>query len=186
MIALAVSNTINECMGNHYYTFGGGIFKQSDGGAIGTDIAGEIARCVMSVWDVTFLKKLRTAGIHMDMYKRYVDDQLDVCPPINPGWKYDTVSHSMVFDPVLAVNDCDEPAIRTAKILQQVANSIEKCIQVTYDTPEGNLNQKMPVLDLEVWVSENKVHHRFYKKPVACNYTIMERSALPAVTKTVD
>ena len=67
----------------------------------------------------------------------------------------------MVFDPDLAARDCDEPAIRTAKILQQIANSIEKCIQVTFDTPEGNQNQKMPILDLEVWVSEKKVMHRF-------------------------
>ena len=85
MIALAVSSTINECMGNHYYTFGGGIYKQSDGGTIGTDIAGEIARNVMSVWDAIFMKKLKTAGIHMDMYKCYVDDQLDIYPPVNPG-----------------------------------------------------------------------------------------------------
>ena len=110
---------------------------QTDGGTIGTDIAGEIAQKVISIWDVIYLKKLKKAGIYMDLYKRYVDDQLDVCPPVNPGWKFDQKTQLMVFDSKLAAEDCDEPAIRTAKVLQQVANSIEQCIQVTYDTPRA-------------------------------------------------
>ena len=72
----------------------------------------------MSIWDVIFLKKLKKAGIYMDLYKRYVDDQLDVCPPVNPGSKFDQKTQLMVFDSKLAAEDCDEPAIRTAKVLQ--------------------------------------------------------------------
>ena len=60
-----------------------------------------------------------------------------------------------------AINDRDSPAIRTAKVLQNVANSIEDCIKLTFDTPDRNISEKMPVLDLEVWVHDNIVMHSF-------------------------
>ena len=151
-------------MSNHFYTFGGNIYRQNDGGAIGADLTGKIARCVMSLWDVTYMRKLREAGIHIDLYKRYVDDQLDVCPPITPGWTYNPKNRRMEYSEEIAKIDTDSPAIRTAKVLQDIANSIDECIRVTYDTPENNDSGKLPVLDLEVWVHNNVISHSFYKK----------------------
>ena len=87
------------------------------------------------------------------------------------------------LDIMLAREDDDEPAVRTAKLLQTITKTIEECIQVTFDTQESNSNRKMPVLDLEVWVDSNEVKHRFYKKPVSSDYTITERSALSNSTK---
>ena len=101
-------------MDQHFYTFGGKLHKQTDGGTIGTDIAGEVARNVMSVWDTVFLKRLKEVGIHMDLYKRYMDDQLDVCAPINPGWMYNIETKKMEYNALLAKDDREEPAIRTA------------------------------------------------------------------------
>ena len=76
--------------------FGGNIYVQNDGGAIGSDLTGEIARLVMAVWDTKFLKILKNTGIYIDMYKRYVDDQIDTLPPITPGWRYSTAMKRMV------------------------------------------------------------------------------------------
>ena len=50
MIALAVATTVVTTMRNYYYTFGGLIYKQSDGSAIGSDLSREIACNVMSEW----------------------------------------------------------------------------------------------------------------------------------------
>ena len=150
MIALALARAVTTCMASHFYTFGGAIHRQEDGGAIGSDLTGDIARNVMSIWDLTFLKTLESLGIIIDLYKRYVDDQLEICPPINPGWKFCTKSKVMKYSSEEAINDRDSPAIRTAKVLQNVANSIEDCIKLTFDTPDRNANEKMPVLDLEV------------------------------------
>ena len=86
LIAPAVGSNVEICIGNHYYTFGGKIYRQKDGMAIGSDLSREIARNVMSVWDNKFLALLKTNGIVIDLYSRYVDDQLEVCPPIMPGW----------------------------------------------------------------------------------------------------
>ena len=62
-------------------------------------------------------------------------------------------------------------------------NSIVQCIQLTFDTPDKNVNGKMPVLDLEIWTEDNTVRHTFYKKQVSSEFTILSRSALSESTK---
>ena len=37
----------------------------------------------------------------------------------------------------------------------------------------------MPVLDLEVWMDNDRIRHSFFKKPMACQFLILERSATP-------
>ena len=44
--------------------------------------------------------------------------------------------------------------------------------------PDSNDNGKMPVLDLEVWVQDNKIRHNFFKKAVSSEFTIMSRSKI--------
>ena len=51
---LALSNTVNICMGNHFYLFGGSLHRQTDGGAIGSSLTGEVARDVMGVGYLIF------------------------------------------------------------------------------------------------------------------------------------
>ena len=63
MIALAVAHTVKECMLKHFYTFGGHIQRQVDGGAIGSDLTGDMARDTMSQWDKKFIDRLKEAGI---------------------------------------------------------------------------------------------------------------------------
>ena len=126
----------------------------------------------MSWWDIIFVKTIKNLGMILELYKRYVDDELIACPPINPGWNFNTDNQKMEYDEVLAREDRDEPALRTAKVLQSIANTLESCIQVTFDTPESNSYREMPVLDLEVWVDSNEVKHTLYKKPVSSYYTI--------------
>ena len=83
----------------------------------------------------------------------------------------------------MATNDSNPPAIRTAKVLQKIANTLQECIQLTYDTPDMNRNGRLPVLDLEVWVVDNKIMHNFYKKAVSSEFTILKRSAISESTK---
>ena len=47
ILALAVSAAIKCCLENHYYMFDGKLWKQRDGGAIGSDLTGEVTRVVM-------------------------------------------------------------------------------------------------------------------------------------------
>ena len=48
ILAVAVAECVRVCMDRHYYTFGGNICKQKEGGSIGSALTGEISRSVMS------------------------------------------------------------------------------------------------------------------------------------------
>ena len=50
-IGIMVAETVKVCMSNHYYTIGGQIRVQSMGGAIGSDLTGEVTRVYMLQWD---------------------------------------------------------------------------------------------------------------------------------------
>ena len=63
-------------------------------------------------------------------------------------------------------------------MIADIANSLEPCIQVTVDTPERSEDGRLPVLNLKVWMDENKVVHSFYKKKVSSPFTILKRSAI--------
>ena len=80
---------------------------------------------------------------------------------------------------------CD--TVRTANIISQVANSIDKSIQVTIDCPENHPDKRMPVLDLKVRVDKcqeiPRISYTFYKKEIASKYTILKRSAISMNTK---
>ena len=126
---------------------------------------------------------VRIAGIKLDLYKRYVDDDLIICAPINPGWYFCLSDRIMKFDSDLADSDNDSPSVRTAKVLNTIANSLESDIQLTFDVPEYHADGKMPVLDMKIWIQDNQIMFTFYKKDVSSKFTIMKRSALSENTK---
>ena len=51
---------------------------QSDGGSIGSDLTGKVARVYMLLWDDRLLSKCKSLGISLDLYSRCVDDQIIV------------------------------------------------------------------------------------------------------------
>ena len=61
-------------------------------------------------------------------------------------------------------------------MLQKIANTIEKDIQMTYDVPENHPDCRMPVLDMKIWVKDNVIYRTFYKKDVSSRYTVLKRS----------
>ena len=67
------------------------------------------------------------------------------------------------------------------------ANSLDgdSDIQMTNDAPSLNASGKMPVLDLQVWCSDNSLLFMFYKKPMTSSYVIHRESALSWNVKKV-
>ena len=64
-----------------------------------------------------------------------------------------------------------------------MGSSVSHMIKLTWDCPSNNENQKMALLDTEVWVEENKVWYEHYRKPMANPLLMMEMSAMPAKVK---
>ena len=53
------------------------------------------------------------------------------------------------------------------EVLKDIANTIYDCVQFTVDYPTNNDSEKVPVLDLNVYVKGDQVVHEFYEKPCA-------------------
>ena len=73
---------------------------------------------------------------------------------------------TMVYDPEhpnMRINEY----LRTFQILPEIANDLDQNIQVTFNKPSNNHNNKVPVLDLELCIEEYEVNHSFYRKPIA-------------------
>ena len=72
---------------NHVYNFNGELRKQKEGGAIGMDITGEIAKIFMT-WRDKQLLRLNKLNINPFLYKRYVDDISIGVKAIEEGYEY--------------------------------------------------------------------------------------------------
>ena len=63
-------------------------------------------------------------------------------------------------------------------ILKDTGNTIVQCVQFTVDCPSLNPDtKKVPVLDLQVYVEDDKIIHEFYEMQVACKFFIPSSSA---------
>ena len=149
------------------------------------DLTGELASIVMLIWDSKFLKKCSKIGIQIPMYDRYVDDTLNVLPAIRHQWEYCSVNNEKVYKSVNAVNnenDRDSQA-HTMKILTSVANSITPEIRMEADYPSKHNDNRLPFLDLAIWMDGKKVRHSFFRKDMATPFLILKRSAMSMATK---
>ena len=137
----------------------------------------------MILWDIKFLTKLKTLGIIPKMYTRYVDDTVIVIEAIQEGYRL--VKNKLIWSKQAEMEDKDVPDDkRSFSILRQIADIIDKDIQWEEDTPSCHNDGKIPVLDLKVWIEDDRsIKFEFYSKPMSSKYTILKRSALSEQTK---
>ena len=90
------------------------------------------------------------------------------------------VKHDLVMEDMEIPGD-----LRTARIVQQVANTICPFIQVTIDCPSMQQKNLMPILDLEVGVNDNIITYQHYMKPCANPLVILNNSAMPYRSKRI-
>ena len=102
------------------------------------------------------------------MYKRYVDD-------IN------IVVRSIPRE------DGEEQEIDSVTIerVKEIGNKIHESIQLESDVPSKHKENKVPILDVQVWIDEhnNKIMHEYYTKEVASKEVVNMRSAMPLKNK---
>ena len=82
--------------------------------------------------------------------------------------------------------------MRIMREVLQLANSIEKDIKLTADTPSDHKEKKLPVLDLQMWVEDRvgengvtyqEIVHEYYEKDMVAPRVISKESALPDKVK---
>ena len=114
-------------------------------------------------WDSKFLNKARKLGLKIDLYKRYVDGILMNLKQINPGWYFCSQANIMKYDwnhPTASM----AADSRTFNVLCAIANTLDEEIQMVNDVASDHENGRLPVLDLELFVINNRVEFSFFKK----------------------
>ena len=118
------------------------------------------------------------------MYNRYVDDTANGTKALAPGLRWGEEEKSMVYLPHLVEEEREvEADIRTMREVVKMGSSLDTTIQLTGDCPSANENGKMPLLNLEVWVDNNKLMYENYRKPMSNQLLMLEMSAMPAGMK---
>ena len=185
LLGLALGKGVEKVLSNHYYTFDNQIYKQSNGGSIGSELTGEVSRVYMLRWDRKLMKKLDKLGWEVILYKRYVDDILVAVRGVQPGVRFDAQKSQLeVVEAEIEGNLVIPEDQRTIRVLNQVANTIDVDIKLTIDCPSLNTTGKLPCLDLQLWIdSEGMIRHEFYSKPMSSALLILRRSAVSSSVK---
>ena len=178
---------------NHNYQFGGEVRHQTDGSPIGLELAGALSRVVMLWWDKKFLKLASINEINIYFYSRYVDDGNLAGKPLAPGKRWlvgpwaNALGGRMVMMEDKIQDDLEVPAdARTMREIRKMGDSINQMIQLEEDFPSKSDDQKMPILDLKVWVrqvdGQSKIFYHYYRKFVS-NWLLFP--AMSAMSSTV-
>ena len=176
-------------MENHAYTFKGEAHLQEEGGSIGERFTQALARLVMLDWDREFLKVAQENNVVMIMYKRYIDDVNELLRALPAGTRWNAETKEMEIQEDQVENDLQVPAdVRTMEQIVKMGSSISEMIQLTGECPSRSPGEKMPVLDLAVWIEKDKdgdntVWWQHYRKPVTNLLFILEKSAMPLKVK---
>ena len=183
MLGLTIACAVRTCIQNHLYKVGDKIFLQREGGPIGLELTGAVSRAFMWRWDKLYLEKAREAGIDIVLYERYVDDSNQVAAVPERGARYDRMTKRVVIDERLEGIEEKEDE-RLARVLLDIANDILQCIQMEADWPSKNADNRLPILDMKVWVdNEGTILYSHYEKPMSNKAVLNSKSAHPAACK---
>ena len=141
--------------------------RQREGGSIGLDLTGVVADIYMGHWDSILISKLEEHNIGVKMYKRYKDD-------------IDLILENNNDDNVQEERKEFEGAI--ISYIKCLADSIHESIKVTGDIPSNYEDNRLPILDLKVWIGEittgtYKVITSHYMKTVSSRAVINKDSS---------
>ena len=124
-------------------------------------------------WTKQFLQRARQEGEEIKLYKIYVDD-INIAMTI-PA---DIRSREITMG---------EKEKETANKVKELGDTIDESIVVETDCPSNHADNKLPLLDLKVWLEKKDgkrvVIHEFYQKEVSSKTTTHARSTLPWKTK---
>ena len=140
MVSLALRKGIIAVMKNHIYRFNEKIYLQKEGGPIGLQLTGAIARIFMLWWDREVKERINNAMADIDfqlhMYMRYVDDCNIICTALPTSSRLE--NGKVVIDHNRDHNDDEHeepPDKRTAEVIKEIANGICSFIKVEIDYP---------------------------------------------------
>ena len=190
MMALAIEQGILAVFQQHYYSWNNSVRLQGEGAPIGLEVSGAAGKVAMLAWVRSFKARMEVAtstlpNPELYLHELYVDDNNVVLEELPPGTRLEggvfQVREELVEEDSLLPGD-----MRTAGLVRELANTLCPYLQMEADYPSNHPTGWMPILDLEVRMAEDKsVDFRWYSKPMASPYSILNRSAMPPSVKRI-
>ena len=190
MLAIALEAGILAVFKHHYYSFDQDVKLQQDGAPIGMKISGAVGKVVMMAWVKEYKAKMEKATASLPdaeqhLHQLYVDDNNAVMEELPPGTRL-VDGKFVVMEEMIEADILVEGDKRTAELAKDLANTICPYLQMTVDYPSKNPSGWMPILDLQVQMArDNTVNFKWFKKSMATEFAILNRSAMPAATKRI-
>ena len=162
----------------HMYTFGGRIFKQSEGGPIGLRSTCAVARVIMNRWDAKWKDKLKINNIELESDARYVDDGRAVLFSLRPGWRW--LKGGLWFRKDWESEDKELTGLeRTKKALHGSMQGLTSCLAFTVETSDEFEDGWLPTLDMKLRItSRNTIQYSFFEKPTCSKLCLQSNTAL--------
>ena len=177
LLGIALEKIIIVSMTNHIYSYRGVKRIQRNCGPTGLDETGELGDVFLLWWDLMFIELVKTCNLSVNIYVRFKDDINILMERI--------ISENNDLKNVLGQNYKSPREYNgsledyTANMMCHLANTVCDMIEFSYDTPCMNVDKKLPVLDVKVFInSEHKIVHEFYEKPTRNQRVILASSAL--------
>ena len=126
------------------------------------------------------------AKLHIknDIQSRLVDDITLLPTVVKPGMR--VVDNEMVFVEEKVEEDARvSDDLRTMRIIQSVANTIDENIQVTFDVESTNTDKMVPILDIKARYNNERrmIEYKFYRKPMVNKMLMHSESAFSMKSK---
>ena len=156
-----------QLMDNHVYRFGDDIRVQTDKGSIGVEFTGVAAEIKMLKWCLILKETLDKYNIKNDIQSRLVNDITLLPSAVRPGMRI--VGEELVYVKEKEKEDSEiDDDLRTMKLIQNIANDIDKNIQVSFDVESLNDDNMVPILDVKAKFNNEskKIEYKFYRKPM--------------------
>ena len=189
LIGLVAEIAIIILFTNFSYKFGGKFYKQRSGGPIGVRATGAIAQLVMENWARSYKEILEKSGLTVSLMAGYVDDGRQITSVLQPGMRFCKEKKIFQHSPeaekedVMKKNQGETSNQRMARITKEAMNNINEDLVFTTESQEDFNNERLPTLDFQMWMEENKIKHTYFQKPMRTPLVIMERSAMSSQQK---
>ena len=183
LLATVVSIATEQMFKHHFYTFGGEIFHQQEGGPIGLRGTCAVARVCMQMFDMKWKRKVENLRIKIRLLKRYMDDSRVILPPIKPGWR--AVGSEVRFCMAWQEEDRNlSGAEITKRVLLETMKDVESYLSFTGEIGEEFEDGWLPTLDTNLKVdNKNRILFKYYEKETCTKRTVQRSSAMGENTK---
>ena len=138
----------------------------------------------MNFWDNKWLEEMDNNSLEILTGSRYMDDIRAFLASIKEGWRW--WQGELRYCNAWRMEDLKEGKSRTERtaiILIEIMNSILPFLKFTLEIGDQFKDNKLPTLDLKLWMENGLIEFEYYEKPMSTNLVVHAKTALSENTK---